>query len=502
VTSDLGRPAGAHAAPPSAPDPAAAAQLRDALEEAGFTVERVEETLGVGELSGRPAETAVHLRRLAGSDPFDVVARLFLLGATVGEEEARAAIRPLRLLTDLGVVEAGSDGVRAFVRLVPHGDYYVASDPADAASTEAPDWVPGIQAPSVTLAKLAVRQAVGTALDLGTGCGIQALLAAKHAEQVVATDVSPRALAFAAFNTALNGVANVELRQGDLFDAVRGERFDLIVANPPYVVSPDSSYLYRDGGRVGDELCRLIVETASEHLAEGGFAHLLVAWADEPGGDPFEPLREWVQDSGCDAWLLHYSSEDPLTHAASWLRPLADTSIGGFETGLGRWLAYLRDLGIASVASGAVVLRRRSGARNWVRTDDLPLDRLEPAGEHTLRVFAAEDLLAGLPDGRALLGERLALVDAHRLEQRLACRDGRFEVESQTLVLTDGLGFHAGLDRNTAALLPHIRSDRTLAEGLAAAATDLGVDEADRDRYVAAALPVVRRLLELGFLVP
>ena len=77
------------------------------------------------------------------------------------------------------------------------------------------DFVPGIQSPSVTLAKLAVRRRVAAALDLGTGCGIQALLAAKHAEHVVATDVNPRALAFAGFNARLNGIDNIEFRLGN-----------------------------------------------------------------------------------------------------------------------------------------------------------------------------------------------------------------------------------------------------------------------------------------------
>ena len=118
-----------------------------------------------------------------------------------------------------------------------------------------------------------------------------------------------------------------------------------------------------------------------------------------------------------------------------------------------------------------------------------------------MRVFAAEDYLAALTDERALLDERFALVDAHRLEQVLVCREGRFEVESQTLALTEGLAFHAGLDRSTAMLIPHFDSRRRLADVLAAAAADLDVVQDERERYATAALAVVRRLFELGFLV-
>ena len=114
---------------------------------------------------------------------------------------------------------------------------------------------------------------------------------------------------------------------------------------------------------------------------------------------------------------------------------------------------------------GAVVLRRRSGSSNWVRLDEIPIDRLEPATVHTLRIFEAEDYLAALPDESALLEERFELVDAHRLEQELVCKDGRFEVESQTLVLTEGLAFRAGLDRSTAMLLPHFGRGRACRRG-------------------------------------
>ncbi|HEY9350170.1 MAG TPA: class I SAM-dependent methyltransferase, partial [Acidothermales bacterium] len=386
------------------------------------------------------------------------------------------------------------------VRLLPHGDYFLASDLAEA--EESADWVAGIHAPSITLAKLAVRRPVEVALDLGTGCGIQALLAAKHSGRVVATDVNERALAFARFNAAFNRIDVVEFRSGRLFEPVAADRFGLIVANPPYVISPDATYTYRDSGLPRDELCRTIVRTAPDHLSEGGFAHVLVSWAYPSGGTPgsAEPLRDWIGPR-CDAWLLHYKTEDPVTHTAGWLRPLAATSPADYEAAMDRWLEYLRQSGIQAVGYGAVVLRRRSAASNWVRVDEIPIERLEPASEHTLRVFEAEDFLAALPGDDALLREHFELVEAHRLEQELRCRDGRFDVERQTLVLTEGLGFRAGIDRSTTMLLPHFGRGRRLADVLAATAADLEVADDDRGRFAAAALAVVRRLLELGFLV-
>jgi hypothetical protein len=162
---------------PDAGDGAALAGLRDALERAGFTAERIEERLGTHELSSRPLDTAVHLRRLAEDDAFATLARLFLLGAPVGTERVEAAVSPLGVagLASLRLVAVDGGEVRSLVRLVPHGDYHVASDAGQESGADVPfDHVPGIQAPSVTLAKLAVRTHCGSALDLGTGCGIRA----------------------------------------------------------------------------------------------------------------------------------------------------------------------------------------------------------------------------------------------------------------------------------------------------------------------------------------
>ncbi len=478
------------------------AGLRASLAAAAFTVDRIESTFGTHTLSARPAEVAVHVRRLT-DDAFSTLARLFVLGLPVEVGAARSALAPFELdrLVGLGVVRLDGATVSPTVRLVPHGDYYIASDLQPETGKTPADFVPGIQAPSVMLAKLAVRRSAGTALDLGTGCGIQALLAAKHCDRVLATDVNDRALAFAAFNARLNGVSGIEFRQGDGFDPAEEERFDLIVSNPPYVVSPVVEFLYRDNPLPADQLCRRLVEATPGFLNEGGFAHLLVSWVRSTE-DWTEPLRTWTAESGCDAWLLHYKTEDPLTHAANWLHPLAEDDPDGFEGELDRWTAHLRRLEIGAVGYGAVTLRRRGGVRNWTEADALPLERLEPASDHTLRVFVARDYLEGLADDRALLDAPLALAEPHRLEQTLRCEKGGFWVESQTLVLQDGLGFRVAIDRPTASLLPHLDGENAVRDVLARVASELGLEESDGERFMTAALPVVRRLLALGFLQP
>jgi hypothetical protein len=244
-------------------------RLRARLAEAGYTTERLEETLGGGRISFSAADLAVHERRLAPGEPFSALVRLFLLDASLDEDEAAAALGDTAALLEAGWLEESDGLLRATIKLVPHGDLLIASD-RDSAGEAGSDWVAGIHPPSVTLAKLTVRRPVERSLDVGTGNGIQALLASRHAQAVVATDVNRRALGFAGLNARLNGVANIELREGWYFAPAEGERFDLVTCNPPYLISPEARYAYRDSGLPGDSVSRSVVEAAPSVLNDGG----------------------------------------------------------------------------------------------------------------------------------------------------------------------------------------------------------------------------------------
>jgi hypothetical protein len=475
-------------------------ELRVALDRADYRIERIEDVLQVERLSSRPADIALQARRLPASGPFGTLVRLFLLGAASSRADAEAAFAPMpiRRLIALGVLEERpGDEIRGAIKLVPHGGVLIASDHERDGEPVPEDVVAGVHPPSVVLAKLAVWLPVERALDVGTGNGIQALFAAQHCEHVVATDVSQRALDFAAFNARLNGVDNIEFRRGSFFEPVEGERFDLILCNPPYLISPDSLYAYRDSGMGGDTVSSELVRRAPEFLIEGGFAHLLVSWIRREADEWTERLRDWTAGSGCDAFFLHYQTEQPIDHAESWLAPLAASAIAEYELALDRWLDYFSRERIDSISHGAVMLRRRTARTNWTRAEELPTNRLLPASVHVLRIVAAEDFLAGLARPEDLLDERLALVEEHQLDQRLAARKGGLGHLHTSLSLEEGLGFVIGIDLETAELLPVLDGAASVRSALAARAEERGLD---LDRLAVAALPVVRRLFELGFL--
>jgi methylase of polypeptide subunit release factors len=496
------RPTGAGLGPLEASYRGAVAELGDTLRTAGLTGEGVRRELGgQGGLLTRASDIALHVRRLADAGPLGALVRLFVLELPVTAAEAVDAFAPLSLerVQRLGVAEQDGDEVRPLVRIVPHDEILVASDRRLPGGEDAPDYVAGVHPPSLTLSHLTVRRPVETALDVGTGSGVQAILASRHSGRVVASDVNERALGFAAFNAALNHADNVEWRAGSFFEPAAGERFALVTSNPPYVISPESAFLFRDGDLEGDGVSRQVVAAAPAHIEEGGFATVLVSWAHAPGEDWSGPLREWVAESGCDAWLLHHGTEEPLTHTARWNQDRLGNDPQAFGEVLDRWLAYFERLGIHGIAYGAVILRRRSGGvPNWVRADELTGDRLRPASAHILRVFDAADYLHALAGETALLDDAFALAPAARLEQRLVLERGAWTLAGVTLALDEGLCFDATLGGGTAALLGSLDGRRPLHAILDELAGERGVD---RDLLAPEIIDAVSGMLGAGFLI-
>jgi hypothetical protein len=313
------------------------------------------------------------------------------------------------------------------------------------------------------------------------------VLAAEHATEVVATDLNARAVQLARLSTALSDRPGVDVRAGDAFEPVAGEQFDLVVANPPYVVSPESAYLFRDGGLPGDGVSEHVVRAAPAVLAPGAFASILIAWALDPE-DPAARPRSWLQGSGCDALVLHTSTDDPIETAMLWNRELLDLP-DAYADALDRWLAYYRQLGIEQLGYACVVLRKRSDRRDgWFEALRLPRAALRPAGAHVRRLFQTRDRLTGDAD---LLDRRLRVVEDAVVAQETRFADSRWQPEALTLRLESGLPFSAELDALTAQMIRGLDGTRTLREALAT----LEDDEAEES-----GVAVARRMLEIGFL--
>ena len=113
-------------------------------------------------------------------------------------------------------------------------------------------------------------------LDLGTGSGVGAIFAARHARRVVAADINAAAVRCARVNALLNDVEHrVDARQGDLFEPAAGERFDLVLFNPPFVIGEPRND--RDRAWRAMNVAERFAEGLGRHLKTGGAALLLLS---------------------------------------------------------------------------------------------------------------------------------------------------------------------------------------------------------------------------------
>jgi methylase of polypeptide subunit release factors len=479
----------------------AARLLGEKVRSLGYTEDRIVDMLGEEAFDSGSDNVAVHERRVTDTR-LGIAVRMLLLQLPVAEDEARRAVGRdgLEALAVTGLAEVGSQ-VTAHVRFFPLDDLLVASDdfPRDGSSEKRTDYVAAYTPTSRLLDSLTPRRRVGRALDVGTGSGVHALLAAQHAGHVVATDINPRALHYTELNAALNDLRNIECRQGSLFDPVDGETFDLVTCNAPYVVSPESRWTFRDGGREADQLSEQVVRAAAQHLNEGGFATMMVSWVATDPDEPDERAIEWIEDVDCDGWVLPAWGADPLEHAATWNDHLEQDEEKLTEA-LDSWTEYLNRLGIRWVSEGAVVLHRREGPAHGARVDSIDEETLEPASEQVIRAFEARGWLAGLQRSEELLAARLAIAVPVRAEQELEPDAGPALFADARIELTEGT--HSTVETSPHALevVASLDGETTLADVVESVAALRRLGTTDEVRLRRDAVRLCRELLELGAL--
>ncbi len=485
--------------PDQLPDPLSllpdAPRVAEALRRAHWSAAALGDLLGVGARDHlNRDETAPLLRRTTHRDPLAVLARLLVLGSTVSAQDAAAVGMPESWL----VGRAG--GVACPVRLqaVQHGgvEVVVPHDAGRAADGMLREQVLGVGAASLTLAAATPRDRVGRVLDLGTGSGVQALLAEDHAALVVATDRNPRAVGFTRLAAALGGMT-LDVREGSLLEPVAHEGFDLVVSNPPFVVGPTSRYTYRDAGLPGDDVCRQLLLGLPGVLVPGGHAVLLANWLHLTGEDGDERVLSWLRESGCDGWVVQREVAAPEDYVTAWLR---DTDEGArFDELYDPWVDWFAAQRVEAVAFGVVALRRRADAlAPHVRLDDVPQQTAGTWGEEVVDHFRRADAVRG-----DLLGLSLRRRDDVRLVQvgqadRSDAADG-WVVLSQRLQQEAGLRWSGGIDDHGAALVAGCDGSQALGSLVQVLATAL--DE-PYGEVCAQVLPVIEALVRKGFLRP
>ena len=233
------------------------------------------------------------------------------------------------------------------------------------------DFVLGLGGAGRTLVSLTPRDHVGVSADIGTGCGIQALLLARHSNRVIATDISDRALRLTELSARLNGVSNIELRSGSMLEPLV-EPVDLLVSNPPFVITPRTTvatFEYRDGGMTGDQLVRSLFTAIPDYLQPGGRCVCLGNWETTSAGDAGP--EAWVTDPDTSVLVIEREALDPIAYAETWIRDGGIPRAGdGWNRATAAWMDDFESREVREVVFGYVIMHRSE--RERTTDNDVP----------------------------------------------------------------------------------------------------------------------------------
>ncbi|THV31258.1 methyltransferase [Glycomyces paridis] len=468
----------------------AAARLGEALR--GFDRAALRRVCGPEGLAAADRGDYRALLARCGEDRIGVWARLFVAGVTVDAEAAANALAPFGLDEAIrcGLLVSGGYEVIAGWGLQFDGDRLLFSDQRpNTTGGRGRDHVLGVGGASKLLRDATLTDRVGSALDLGTGCGVQAL--ALNADRVTATDLSERALAFAALNAQLDG-RELELLQGDLLAPVAGRRFDLVVANPPFVIAtPGSGWTYRDGGREADGIAAELAAASTSLLHPGGTMQFLANWLHREGEPWAERVAGWFPEEGARVWAVEREVLDPLDYVRTWQR---DSGEDHDADQAAAWLDWFDAERVTGVGFGFVSVRRVEDPTEVV-CEEVRHAVQTPWADRVVDWFSLreKDL-----EPQTLWTARLRVADGVALRQSAALGAEGWDVDRQWLQQAHRMRYAEEVDPLVVALLGACDGEAEVRLQVQLLADTYGAEPA---MLYAQLYPVIRRLLERGFLV-
>ena len=454
------------------------------LRTAGYTEEGLEDLLDPSALL--PNHLPAALWKCDQEDSArSVCAQLWLLHETVTRSRVERLVGAdgLEALIRQGFLDEDGSGLRARVDLYPCCDAWVFTDHRVQSEAISKEHVYPLGCDSYTLARATPRRRVGRVLDLCTGSGIHAILAAAHSQESLGVDLGSRALAFARLNAAVQG-ARCRFLQGDLYEPVAGQTFDLILSNPPWVALPSrretrdllDSPLYRWGGITGEVFTERIVAGLNFALAPGGTLAMFVFYPVMSRRTYVERIRSWL--GGAQGWGIAVADffELSLPEFIYQQRP-ADLS----RQDSAQWREALNEHGIEAMRVAMVYVRRLSGDHpGWaqVRQVPMPSHDVSASVERWLDALTlSQDPHWPGPEWRPRLGDGVRAFWLDGFSRRGRIEFAQADWLAPEMVDEAGTHFLAGLDGN-----------RTLAELAAAWAAEKQVDPGTAELQVEAIL--------------
>jgi len=442
-----------------------AKRLREFFQAAGYSSEGVLQVFGSKITPCPNAKCLQPMLDCTGEkNLLNLLFRWFLIGNGVGISDAESLVdtQILDLLIGCGALQRNGQSLEPCMMIVPFRDLLVASDVYQKLhSAESYDYVLTVGPTADSLFNFVIRQECENALDLCSGCGVHGVSMGKHAKRVTTTDLNAYAPAFSSFNAALNGVTNVHCLAGDGFNAVAGEKFDLIVCNPPFVMSPSKEFLYRDNAMDLDQFVRGLVEQAPTYLENGGFFQMILEWVEVEGQTWQERLSSWFAKLPCDALVLLANTDLAETYAKKRVNEMHEMQHGDYADEVQEWTDYYRRFQVKAIHGGLIVLRRKNEP-GWVRFERIAEDR-GPIGDYVLATFAAEDFLRS-HEGIGITDARFRLTDNLQLIQKSMLSNLGWQPVDSKIEFKGGWQGKVELDHVAANILAHFDGSKTVSE--------------------------------------
>lgn len=380
--------------------------------------------------------------------------------------------------------------------LTPFGELLLACDSVRKAQAGAmADLVLGTNTPTKILANSLINRPDVDVLDLGTGCGSLALVASQFARAVTAIDINPRALEFAQFNAALNGIANVKTCVGDRFGPVEGKKFDLIACNPPFFLKPVSRMLFTDNPAMLDSFVEGLARAAPQFLKEAGFFQMLCEWVAFSGEEWQHRLKRWFEGSGCDVLILKAYEMSPPDYVLTRAAESASLYGEAQEDQLLEHMEYFRQRNVARIYEGLMTMRRRR-AKNWLVCDEMTGAPDGPIGGILQERFLTQDILSA-SDETVLLSTKPRLSSEVQLVEESVQQGQSWKPKRIYLERQSGLPRRLAFDREVANFAGRFDGKRPLS----ALVEELAIQsKVPRDVAEKNGLKLIRKLSSLGLI--
>jgi carbamoyltransferase len=330
--------------------------------------------------------------------------RLFQLRVALSEQRLRAILGTelFIALRNLGVLILRRENWASRIDIFDVAGLYIATDhrymvlTEDQQVDESPVMYIGMD--SMGLVHTAPHYPVDRVLDLCCGSGIQGLVASRYAQHVVSVDINPRAIRFSRFNAQLNGINNIEFRSGSLYEAVPGQQFDTVLANPPFVPSPTSGFRFRDGGANGEEILRAIVEGSANHLQPEGQLFIVTDLVDIV--DYEAKLDHWWLGGAAHKLVLGTADRDDILFSVPHSHAAFGQSFEQYNQELDKWVDNFHNAGLTAVNFGYILLKRtpdRTTGTYYKRTIHNPSQPIHQAIETYFQQRQYLTNAAGMP---------------------------------------------------------------------------------------------------------